>query len=107
MRDAATYGRVFAKAKRSKDGLFTVLYRKNGEQHGRLGLAVSKKNCRLACRRNRIKRIIRESFRHHQASLVGIDIVVLNQSATSQADNRLLRQSLEAHWRRCCANEPV
>lgn len=101
MLDAASYSRVFRKAGRSKDQLFTVLYRSNKLQRARLGLAVSKKNCRLAVARNRLKRIVRESFRQHQAELAGIDIVVMNQASTHKADNAVLFDSLAAHWRRC------
>ena len=101
MADGASYGRVFKKAGRSKDKLFTVLYRSNKRQHARLGLAVAKKNCKLAAGRNRIKRVVRESFRKHQLELVGMDIVVLNQPGTHKADNKALFTSLAGHWRRC------
>jgi ribonuclease P protein component len=99
--DAAAFGRVFQKASRSRDNLFTVLCRRNEGGAARLGLAISKKHCRLATKRNRIKRIIRESFRQQQASLVGLDIVVINQPAAANASNRKVFGSLESHWRRC------
>lgn len=92
---------MFDKAARSRDRLFTVLYRDNDSEIARLGLAISKKHCKKATDRNRIKRIIRESFRHHGARLAGLDIVVLNQPATSQAPNPVLFESLERHWQRC------
>ena len=101
MLDKASYGRVFKKAGRSKDKLFTVLYRSNKLKRARLGLAVSKKNCRLAAGRNRLKRIVRESFRKHSHELAGIDIVVLNQAGTHKAENMALFNSLEGHWRYC------
>lgn len=101
MVDAAAYGRVFKKAKRSKDKLFTVLYGANEQPRARLGLAVAKKNCKRAVDRNRIKRLIRESFRKHQDKLAGMDIVVLNQAATHKANNKALLDSLAGHWRRC------
>jgi ribonuclease P protein component len=104
MLEAAAYGRVFKKAKRSRDNLFTVLYRDNGQRAPRLGLAISKKNCRLAVGRNRIKRIVRESFRLHQGQLPGIDIVVLNQAGTHKVNNKKLFDSLAGHWQRCAAN---
>ena len=67
----------------------------------RLGLAISKKNCRLATDRNRIKRVVRESFRHHQAALAGLDVVVINQPAARAAGNQQLFSSLAGHWGRC------
>jgi len=81
--------------------MFTVLYRPNGTTEPRLGLAIGKKNCRLAAGRNRLKRIARESFRRHQWLLGGVDIVVLNQPAAAAADNKALFDSLEHHWQRC------
>jgi len=85
--------------------MFTVLFRPNGKDVPRLGLAISKKHCRLASGRNRLKRIVRESFRQHQESLGGVDIVVLNQPAAQSADNQQLFASLERHWQRCSVNE--
>jgi ribonuclease P protein component len=99
--DAAAFGRVFQKATRSRDKLFTVLCIGNEEGAPRLGLAISKKFCRRATARNRIKRLIRESFRQHQVSLAGLDIVVINQPAAASANNYQIVDSLEAHWHRC------
>lgn len=99
--DARSFARVFDKAARSRDRLFTVLYRDNDSDVARLGLAISKKNCRKAVDRNRIKRIIRESFRHHGDALAGLDVVVLNHPAAAAAPNPALAASLARHWQRC------
>jgi len=92
---------VFKKATRSRDKLFTVLCRDNEDEGCRLGMAISKKHCRKASARNRIKRVIRESFRHHQPLLAGLDIVVINQPAAAMAKNSAMNESLEHHWRQC------
>jgi len=81
--------------------MFTVLYRSNDSNEPRLGLAIGKKNCRLSTGRNRLKRIIRESFRHNRQTLGGVDIVVLNQPAAAEATNKALFESLQSHWTRC------
>lgn len=99
--DAAAFGRVFKKATRSRDKWFTVLCSKSDKDNARLGMAISKKNCRLATDRNRIKRVVRESFRQHQADLAGIDVVVLNQPAARQASNQELFASISGHWQGC------
>ena len=101
MLDAASFGRVFEKATRSRDKWFTVLCRKNDLAIARLGLAISKKQCRKATARNRLKRIIRESFRHHHDALEGLDIVVMNKVAAADEQNRVLVDSLENHWQQC------
>jgi ribonuclease P protein component len=92
---------VFEKAGRSRDKLFTVLCRPNDEDVARLGLAISKKHCRRATVRNRVKRAIRESFRQHQVLLAGLDIVVINNPAAAGADKPTLAESLDSHWQRC------
>ena len=103
MPDAASYSRVFSKARRSHDRLFTVLARDNGKEYARLGLAVSKKHCRLAVGRNRLKRLVRESFRQNQQQLRGCDVVVLNKPGSHLATNQVLFDSLAGHWQRCRA----
>jgi ribonuclease P protein component len=81
--------------------MFTVLYRPNGTDQPRLGLAIGKKNCRLATGRNRLKRITRESFRRNRDILGGLDIVVLNQPGATHANNKAIFESLEKHWQQC------
>lgn len=101
MLDAKAFSRVFKKAQRSRDKFFTVLYRSNGGNTARLGLAIAKKNCKLAAARNRIKRIVRESFRRNADKLQGLDIVVMNAPGTQKADNDRLFASLSKHWQHC------
>jgi ribonuclease P protein component len=98
--DEAAFGRVFRGAHRSRDAMFTVLCRPNEQQSPRLGLAIAKKHCKHATARNRLKRVVRESFRQHKAQLAGLDIVVMNQPAATLAKNPQLFASLDRHWRR-------
>jgi ribonuclease P protein component len=92
------YRRVFNENTRSADKLFSVLARPNGLQHARLGLAISKKQCRRAVDRNRMKRLIRESFRLNQELLAGLDLVVLSRSCKRSLNNRDYFVSLSRHW---------
>lgn len=92
------YSRVFKYGQRSADNLFLVLALPNHMSLPRLGLAVSKKNCRRAVDRNRVKRVIRESFRLQQKLLQGLDIVVLSRGGVLQADNHRCFESLRVHW---------
>jgi ribonuclease P protein component len=50
-------------------------------------------------RRNRIKRLVRESFRLHQHELPAVDIVVNARSGARTAENTIITLSLEQHWR--------
>jgi len=95
---AEDYRRVFSKPIKSSDGFFTVLAVKKHHEQARLGLAISKKNTRLAVDRNRLKRLIRESFRKNQSHLDGLDLVVMARQQTSQQENHKLFRSLQRHW---------
>ncbi|WP_293645056.1 ribonuclease P protein component [Thiolapillus sp.] len=98
---AEDYKKVFAQPVRSSDRYFTVLARYDRQQElARLGLAVAKKHVRRAVDRNRIKRLLRESFRRHQQYLKGYDLVVLVKPGIHKADNLTLFSSLEKHWKR-------
>ena len=92
---------MFGKAQRSRDNCFTVLCRDNDKGIARLGLAISKKNCRAATGRNRLKRLTRESFRCNQELLKGLDVVVINQPGARNSSNRQIFDSLHGHWQRC------
>ncbi len=76
------------------------LARPNGLKHSRLGLVIAKKNIRYAVQRNRIKRLIRESFRHHQFKPLSIDAVVLARRGLDKLDNKSVNQQLVELWQR-------
>ena len=98
---AKEYSAVFEKNRNSRDRQFLILARKQkGQTVPRLGLAISKKHLKRAHDRNRVKRIVRESFRLHQVQLAGLDIVVMTRQ-TIEAENRAgLHRSLLNHWKR-------
>jgi ribonuclease P protein component len=96
----AEFQNVFAQPIKSGDAYFTVLARPNTLGFPRLGLAISGKLAKSAVVRNRIKRIIRESFRHHQSHLGGIDVVVIGRTNLTDCANAMLFNSLQRHWAR-------
>jgi ribonuclease P protein component len=89
---------VFNANRRSFDSRFVVLARKNGLGHPRLGLVVSRKKVGNAVTRNRIKRIVRESFRRYLNKLGDYDLVVIPQKSPNPDDRKSMRKSLEKHW---------
>ncbi|NJN45827.1 MAG: ribonuclease P protein component [Candidatus Competibacteraceae bacterium] len=94
------FQRVFDQPIRSGDRCFTVLARLNQLGYPRLGLAISRKAAKSAVARNRIKRIVRESFRHHQTELNGFDVVVMGRPQMAGHENAALFTSLQHHWAR-------
>jgi len=97
---AKQFSFVFEKPYKRHHAYLLVLVRENksSEKKARLGLAVAKKNIKLAVRRNRFKRIVRESFRQHKVQLAGLDIVVLAKPAGNSASSQQIRTVLEQQW---------
>ena len=60
---------------------------------------MAKKRVRRANRRNRLKRLVRESFRENQERLVGLDLVVVALATADRETGAVLRGSLEKHWK--------
>lgn len=77
---------------------FLVLARHNELELGRLGLVIGKKNLPRAVQRNRIKRLLRSSFRQNQGLLVGLDIVILARSNMSSLDNKRIADNIAGLW---------
>ena len=97
---AREFKRVFAKAERSVDRFWTVLAREREAAPARLGLAIAKKVARKATDRNRLQRLVRESFRKRAAASHSGDFVVLVRKDALNASNETLVASLDKHWRR-------
>lgn len=66
----------------------------------RLGLAVAVKVAGGAVARNRLRRLIRESFRLRQHELPAVDLVVSARPAARAASAEVLRASLAALWKK-------
>ena len=100
---------AYARGRRMGDGFFSVVVMRNDVGAPRLGLAVAVKVAGGAVARNRLRRIIRESFRLHQHELPAVDVVVGARPSTRTAAARELRESLAALWKKVgerCATSP-
>ena len=97
LRCSRDFANVFSSHDRSSDGFFLFLAVNNNTELARLGLAVPKKNISKAVERNKIKRLIRESFRLRKERLKGKDIVVF---VKKQFDIKQVKieQMLTNHW---------
>ena len=101
LRRASDFKRVFKRPVVSSDHCFRVLARQGLGDHSRLGMAMSRQVVRKAVGRNRIKRVVRESFRHRFAGQgKRLDVVVLPRRETDTMCNRELFRSLQHHWSR-------
>lgn len=95
---------MFQNGRRSADRFFTILFHPNALGDARLGFAISKQKVRLAVGRNRLRRLVRESFR--VSDLPAVDIVVLARDAAAMAGNNEIAASLGRHWVRIAAGAP-
>jgi len=77
-----------------------ILAKPNHLSHDRLGLVIAKKHIRLAVQRNRIKRLIREGFRHLPRNKQGIDAIVLSRKGLGDLDNLTITRIMNKQWLR-------
>lgn len=96
---ASDYKAVFGKAEfKVSSPQLLILAIKSGYETPRLGLVIAKKHIRQAVQRNRIKRLLRESFRAHQHLLIELDIVILARSGADSLDNKTFVILVEKLW---------
>jgi len=98
IRHKADFDAIHAQGQRLGNAFFGVSMRVNGEKGARLGLAVSIKVAGSGVERNRIRRVIRESFRLNQRDLPVVDLVVSARNRARGATNEDLRSSLIELW---------
>ncbi|WWP00273.1 MAG: ribonuclease P protein component [Candidatus Dasytiphilus stammeri] len=75
-----------------------MLYNPNGYKYARLGLIISKHNVKYSCQRNRIKRLIRESFRLTQNELPSMDFIIIIKKTVSLMKNKIIMEKLQELW---------
>jgi ribonuclease P protein component len=78
----------------------TILAIPNDRYEPRLGVVISRKVARTAVARNRIKRLVRESFRYEQQQLGSLDIVVIGRPGITRQTNRVITESLDKLWKK-------
>ena len=94
------FGHVFEKAFKAANGPFVVLARPNDKKHPRLGVILSKKKIPKAVARNRVRRLIRESFRKH-LGLGGLDLIIMPKQGIDKLSNIELEKGLLQQWQHC------
>ncbi|WWO97162.1 MAG: ribonuclease P protein component [Candidatus Dasytiphilus stammeri] len=79
----------------------TLFYQKNFLEYPRIGICISKKVIKKAHERNRVKRIIRESFRLHQHYIKNIDFIIIIKQNFINKNNHYIIKILKILWNNC------
>ena len=95
----AEFQRVFDHTEvRGSTAHLLVLASANECGHPRIGFVLAKKQIKHAVARNRVRRLVRESFRLHQHDLPSLDLVVLARGGLVALDNQQIREMIDALW---------
>lgn len=98
----ADYAAVFNGSCRVSSSVLTVFAIANKCDNARLGLAISRKCAKRALDRNRIKRVIRETFRISKAELPALDFVITCYPNVLEVSNSTLRTFLLTQIKKVC-----
>jgi ribonuclease P protein component len=86
----------FRPFKRFQTDQFKFVY--SGKGTGRIGISISKKVLRRAVARNRIRRLVKESFRLRHESLSHCDVHVIAMPRLAETWSTLGRRDIEREW---------
>ena len=99
LRTAAEFERARKGRERHGDAFFQIFCAANEAGVARLGMAVGTRAIGNAVKRNRLRRLIRESFRMHRHELPAIDVFVTARAPARAAKNAEIFASLLSLWR--------
>jgi ribonuclease P protein component len=100
LRRTAEFKQLYAHGRRLGAEPFTAVVRPNQLGTARLGMSIAARNVRRAVQRNRVRRLIRESFRQRCDQLPALDIVVGVRSGVQAVTRARLRESIERLWQK-------
>lgn len=107
LRRAADFAALRQTRGRVRGRFFMLRYGANAAGTARLGMAVSRRVSLRAVERNRIKRLIRDSFRHRRARLPHMDILVIAHRDAAGQPGDVLRADLDSLWSRVKPLKPA
>ena len=96
--DQPAFSTVFEAKKKRFGGTFIIYSRLNHHEYPRIGIILSKKQVRLASERNRIRRLVRESFRLNINTLPCMDFVLVGLHAMQHLNGKEIVQCIEKQW---------
>ena len=97
---AGDFAALRGKSKRIGVRHFLAEFSPNDQPTCRLGQAVSRRVSKRAVDRNRIKRLVRESYRHVRSELPCVDILMIARSSAVNTASSDLREDLAMLWKK-------
>ncbi len=106
LRTSAEFDRVFRRGVRLDGALFLLVAAPNDREHDRLGLAVSRR-VGGAVTRNRVRRLLRESFRRlERGARASADLVIVGKPGLAGSGLEEVSRELGARLRRLASQAP-
>ena len=99
LRKKEDFNRVYKKGKSVGDRFVVVFCLKNGLEYNRISYLASKK-VGNSVRRNRARRLMRESMRHIENVKQGYDIIVIARNTINDRKCADVKKSIEAAMKR-------
>ena len=101
MAEKLNFDLIFSSPTTSEDRFFAVFYAPNKTPTSRIGVSVAKRVMNKATKRNRLKRLIKNSFSSSFKCESGTDVVVrVKHQASRAANDKILLESLVNHWQK-------
>ncbi len=97
---AGDFAALRGKSRRISARHFLAEFSPNDQPTCRLGQAVSRRVSKRAVDRNRIKRLVRESYRHVRSELPNVDILLIARSSAVNTAASDLRGDLADLWKK-------
>lgn len=93
-----SFRRVFRSGRRRGAAGLVVIAAPGPGPRPRLGISAARRQIRRAVDRNRLRRLVRESFRQAQDRLQGLDVVVVVRAPCLGCDRRAISRTLDKLW---------
>ena len=99
MKSKNDFARAYGRGNRARGEWMTVCVCLNGTEHTRLGLSVGKRVWKSAVRRNRVRRVFREAFRHALHDMPpGLDVVLIGSTPRIEPALAVVLAELQQLW---------
>ena len=101
MAEKLNFDRILSSSTVSEDKYFAIFYAPNKAPRSRVGVSTAKRIVNKATKRNKLKRLIKNSFLGGLKRKEGVDVIVrVKHQASRVADDKILLQSLTNHWQK-------